>query len=276
MNLADLLRSIPALAHKTSIVYFHDNRLPSHAPLEHDPLELVHLNTAATATQAWFNSQFHLERFLARCEGVVRRHQELHNRNPMEQIAAKCVYVTPPVELALTAPAQKRDVHDVFADLRGCDTRALVGALSHLKEDGEEFRLTAMTLPGDLPSTVGYIPVDERDAAAISAAISRAGIYLSVRSDAYSDPLLLQALAAGCWPVVPDSGCYPEIVPMIIQLTSLHDSTAQGLSTRLMEAKQTERPDGYEQAVLDKLSAFEAAAACREIDRRIEGLLGLE
>ena len=284
MNLADLFRSIPALARKPSVVYFHENRLRGHAPLQHDPLELVNLNTILAATQAWFNSQYHYDEFLRRCEAVVRRHRELQNRDVMEQVAPKCLYVTPPVELRHESAdsasptgqpgeaAGRRDVHEVFADLRGVETRNLVPALVQLRDGGEDFHLTAIGRPDALDTSFSFTPLDERDGDKIMAAISRAGVYLSIRTEAFSDELLLHALAAGCWPIVPEAGCYPEVLPAMLHLSCLHDSSVEGIMTRLMESKQADRPESYEQAVWERLSVFDAVAACRIIDDRLEAL----
>src|SRR5689334_24827597 len=56
LNLSDLLRLMPALARKPSIVYFHSNQLPAANTKAETPLDIVNLNTAAAANEIWFNS----------------------------------------------------------------------------------------------------------------------------------------------------------------------------------------------------------------------------
>src|SRR5688500_2305489 len=59
MNLADLYRLMPTLLKKPSVVYFHANQLPHPNATSDSPLEMANLNTAAAATEIWFNSLFH-------------------------------------------------------------------------------------------------------------------------------------------------------------------------------------------------------------------------
>ena len=64
MNLSDLYRLVPGLLKLPSVVYFHDNQLP-HVDPRQTPLDFVNLNTAAAASEIWFNSLYHLRMFLA-------------------------------------------------------------------------------------------------------------------------------------------------------------------------------------------------------------------
>lgn len=279
MNLEELLRLVPALAAKPLVVYFHSNQLPADgAPPMHDPLELVNLTTAAAATQVWFNSDSHRREFLHRCESLVRRHTEFRGRSPLPQIAAKCLHVPPPVDLSLAhqppGPQDKpRDPRVFFVDLRGADTGLLTAALEQVHERGEKFTLYAVGPKNALPSHILRTPVHERDEMGLLHAFRHAGVYVSVRQDATSDELCIQALATGCWPVVPDSGVYAELLPPLLHLHSLHDGTPDGLTTRLLEASQAERPEGYEEAIQEKIAAFDAVGACRAMDERLERLV---
>ena len=70
LNLSDLYRFVPALLNKPAVVYFHSNQLPEVNATEETPLDLVNLNTAAAATEIWFNSLFHLRSFMARATAL--------------------------------------------------------------------------------------------------------------------------------------------------------------------------------------------------------------
>src|SRR3954447_2443376 len=89
LNLSDLYRLVPELLKKPSVVYFHSNQLPDPSATTQTPLDLVNLNTAAAASEIWFNSLYHLRSFLARADALVRRHPELSNHNPMAEMTAK-------------------------------------------------------------------------------------------------------------------------------------------------------------------------------------------
>ena len=58
----------------------------------------------------------------------------------------------------------------------------------------------------------------------------------------------------------------------MIQLDCFHDLTTESLVGCLMEARQIERPEGYEQAVIEKLTPFNAIVACGAMDERLENL----
>ena len=82
MNLSDLYRLAPGLLQLPSVVYFHENQLPEVDADRETPLDFVNLNTAAAATEIWFNSLYHLRMFLARASALVKRHPDLAARSP--------------------------------------------------------------------------------------------------------------------------------------------------------------------------------------------------
>ena len=86
LNLSDLNRFVPSLNHVPSVVYFHGNQLPANALAAMSPLDLINLNTAAAASEIWFNSKYHLDQFLTRASGLVHRHAELASRSPMDEL----------------------------------------------------------------------------------------------------------------------------------------------------------------------------------------------
>ena len=58
------------------------------------------------------------------------------------------------------------------------------------------------------------------------------GVVLSVKPDAASDYLVVRAIAAGCRPVLPDGGMYPEIIPSELQQSCLYEISPNGLTYR--------------------------------------------
>jgi hypothetical protein len=108
MNLESLVRLVPDLAARPSVVYFHDNHLPEVNSTRHGPFDLINLNTASVATEVWFNSNYHLQEFLDRGSALVARHAELAGRNPMPAITAKARLFPPPMDLAKHLRDQRR------------------------------------------------------------------------------------------------------------------------------------------------------------------------
>ena len=100
MNLADLFRLVPALAKKPTVVYFHSNQLPEIGVRTEGPNDLVNLNTAAAATELWFNSIYHFKRFVGKAAALVERYPELQMRNPIPDLMAKSRVMHPPLDMA--------------------------------------------------------------------------------------------------------------------------------------------------------------------------------
>ena len=72
LNLADLYRLTPNLARKPAVVYFHSNELPEPGVVSVNPaLDYANMNTAAAATEIWFNSKFHVRMFLAGVNALI-------------------------------------------------------------------------------------------------------------------------------------------------------------------------------------------------------------
>ena len=57
------------------------------------------------------------------------------------------------------------------------------------------------------------LAIDENDEYAQTSALLRADVFLSTQRWAPVDLFAVRALTAGCWPVVPEDGVYPEIIP---------------------------------------------------------------
>src|SRR3954452_15277813 len=135
LNLSDLYRLVPGLLKKPAVVYFHSNQLPPSDARNEGPLDLVNLNTAAAATEIWFNSLFHLRSFMARATALVRRHPELAARNPLPPIMGKAQVMLPPLGTQLVhqmahAHPIKRQRRTIFVETRDANNDLLNRALS--------------------------------------------------------------------------------------------------------------------------------------------------
>ena len=279
MNLADLYRLVPALLKKPSVVYFHDNQLPHPSVTTSSPLEMANLNTATAATEIWFNSLFHLREFLNRASALVARHPELSSRNPMPEITAKAHLMRPPVDFQpiqdtlMQSPVQRKK-KTIFVDTRDANVQLLNAALSTVHRRGEKFELITIgpveELNQDLPRTT----LPEADERAHVRAMLSSGIFLSTKDGCTADYRGVRSLAAGCWPIVPANGCYPEIIPGRIHGHTMHDSSPSGLSSKLQDTWHLEQPVDYEDELADILGQFDPMVACKAIDERLEQMAG--
>lgn len=280
MNLADLYRLMPHLQRKPSVVYFHSNQLPHPTATSDNALDMANLNTATAATETWFNSLFHLRDFLSRASAFVGRHSELSGRSPMLELTAKAQLMRPPIDFQLIqytlsqGPVQRKR-RGIFVDTRDANVRLLNAALSTLNRRGEKFELITVgpveELLADLPRTT----LAETDEPAHVRAMLSSGVFVSTKDGCPSDFRAIRACAAGCWPIVPASGCYPELIPKRIHESTMHDGSPASLSSKLQDAWHLDRPDGYEDELADNLGMFDPMTACKAMDERLEQLCGV-
>src|SRR5947207_3150748 len=101
LNLFDFLGMMPGLRKKPAVVYFHSNQLPEVAVKVDGPLDIVNLNSAASAREIWFNSVYHLKSFLSKASAFIDRHPELAGRNPLPALVDKVQVMYPPVDTSL-------------------------------------------------------------------------------------------------------------------------------------------------------------------------------
>ena len=278
MNLADLFRLVPALLKKPSVVYFHSNQLPEPDAEQDSPLDLVNLNTAVAASEIWFNSLFHLRSFLAKASALVRRHPELSGLNPMPEITAKSQLMTPPVEyrqlheLAQSNPV-RRERRTVFVETRDANPDLLNRALGTLMRRGEQFKLVTI---GNLDGVSDQFPretLSENDDTSQLYGMLRSGVFMSVKIGAPFDHHCVRALAAGCYPMVPNVGVYRELLPEMLHPPCLYNGEPDQLAGRMQDVWHLERPSGYNESLGQILRQFDPVTACNAIDSRLEQMV---
>ena len=218
MNLADLYRLMPQLIRKPSVVYFHSNQLPHPTATSDNPLDMANLNTATASTEIWFNSLFHLRDFLSRASAYVAKHPELSTRNPMPDLTAKAQLLRPPVDFSpiqetLMQGQVTRKKRAMFVDTRDANVRLLNAALATVNRRGEKFELITVGPVEELLPELPRTTLAEQDELAHVRAMLQSGVFISVKDGCPCDYRAVRAFAAGCWPVVPASGCYPELNP---------------------------------------------------------------
>jgi hypothetical protein len=108
----------------------------------------------------------------------------------------------------------------------------------------------------------------------VTNSLARCGIVLGLRAGAAHDDLVVRSLAAGCLPIVPGSGVYPDLIPEPFHEQSLHDGSAASAAELVLSAWESSRPSGMEFWIDEILAQFDAIRACKVIDRRLENLVG--
>lgn len=281
MNLASLFRLTPQLAGYPSVVYFHDNQLPdlSKRPDATDnPLDLVNLNTAQAATEIWFNSSYHKQMFFILARSLVERHGELSARNPIPELAAKARLIAPPIDLSLMHELQlgvppPRQERTLFVETRDADLNLLNGAVARLKQRHVPFELITVGPVDDLDPSINRTTVSEYDEAGQMRGMLGSSAVLSVRPEAASDYMAIRAMAAGCRPILPAGGVYPELLPGPLHRSCLFPVDSDALADRVAFAISPSAPAWHADDVKAVFKPFDAIGQCRAIDERIEQIV---
>jgi hypothetical protein len=280
LNLADLMRLVPGLEDRPSVVYFHNNQLPD--PDGHDTgsaFDLVNLNTAQAALELWFNSEFHLNLFAYRAAAMVEKHPELASRNPVPDMLSKSRVMMPPFDLHLTTSVQsshpvKRQPRTIFVNTRDANIDLLNLGLSALSMRGERFNLLTVGPLEKLSTTFTRVAIDENDEYAQASALLRADVYLSTLRWAPVDLFAVRALTAGCWPVLPEDGFYQEMIPKSLRSRCLYDGTPDMLASRIQDVwhLHPHEESGIDAAFREAIKGFDAITACKAMDERLNAL----
>lgn len=275
MNLADLLRLVPELSDRPSVVYFHDNQLPPVGAVWDSPPQVANLSTAAAASEIWFNSVYHLRTFLKRATHMVERLPELSGRSPLPDLAGKSQFMPPPMDRSLCdeicqREAIKRNERTIFVDTRDANIDLLNNALGILSRR-EKYQLVTVGPVQGLDEELPRRTISERDEAAQIRALYEAAVLVSARPGAAYDHHAVRALQLGCFPIFPNTGFYRELIPTSLYPLCLYDSTApERLANQLQNVWWIEQPAGCQEELAAILNRFDVIQACQAMDDRLE------
>ena len=282
MNLSSLLRLTPQLAAHPSVVYFHDNQFPdlSLRPAgQDDPLDQVNLNTALSATEVWFNSAYHRQTFFIMARSVVERYTELAIRDPLPQIREKTRVIQPPVDLALVHEVGKaagvpaRHPRTVFVETRGAHLPLLNEALGILRQQEVPFNLVTVGPVDSLDPQVARTTVSEYDELGQIRGMYASAAIVSAKPGAPCDHQVVRAMAAGCRPILPDAGVYPELIPTPMHESCLYAVDPVILADRISVALAGHAPPWRPDDARPTFKAFDAITQCRLIDDRFDQIV---
>ncbi len=198
-------------------------------------------------------------------------------QNPHPEVQQKSLVAPPPIDWDQLKSAQqgvRRNSHTLFLDTRDADVPLLNSALGMLQRRAVKFQLVTVGPADGLDEGLPRRTVAESDEAGQMQALYEAGVHVSARRGAASDIHAVRALKAGCWPILPRSGVYPELLPQALHPFCLYDgASADVLANRLHNVWMMEQPRGYEQELDGILSKFDALQACRMMDDRLAALV---
>jgi len=284
----------PSVARLPAVVYFHENQLtyPVRVEAERD-LHFAYSNftTCLSADAVWFNSAFHRDDFLRALRKLLRRMPDFSAAHRIPSILEKSAVQPPGVE-AFPARGPRRpgplriiwaarwehdkNPDDFFAALqmlmrRGVDFRVSV--------IGEQFRETPPVF-GEIRDKLagridrwGFQPSRED----YRKALQEADVFVSTAHHEFFGIAAVEAMAAGCFPLLPHRLAYPELVAELPRAREiLYDGKPSELAGRLQQLTRS-LEDGNDwrertEPVINAAARFVWQQRIPELDAAIESV----
>lgn len=254
LNLAEFRGLAPhEIAQLPAVVYFHENQLTY--PVRHSEerdlhFGMVNISTALAADRVWFNSGYHQTSFLNAVGELLVRMPDSNKLVDVESLLAKSRIVCP----GIARPGRARGVTAeppviLWAARWEYDKNPelFYEALMRLRERGVEFRLSVIGEQfSDSPVVFermrnefwgcihrwGFQPTRDE----YETALSEADLVVSTADHEFFGVSIVEAVASGAYPVLPDRLAYPELFgPKAADGSRgfLYDGTAEHLAAVL-------------------------------------------
>lgn len=263
LNLAEFRGLAPTpISNLPALVYFHENQLtyPVRNEKERDlHFAMTNLTTFLAAQEVWFNSSFHHRSFVNALDAFLRRMPDFQPLEAVERIRQGCKImpqgIRPPAPRGERSPGPLRILwaarweHDKNPELFFDAIHRLENQTSldfRLSVVGEQFRdvpeifAQARESLGHRIDRWGY----QESRQEYEAVLSEADVFVSTADHEFFGIAAAEAMAAGCYPLLPKRLAYPELLAPLARdqrRRHLYDGTAQDLANRLMELTQSLR-----------------------------------
>lgn len=248
------------------VLYLHENQLgypASPNQRDGDEFPLANWRSMVAADEVWCNSRFQLDELLTGLPALLDRSPDASHRHLLDGVAARCSVVPVGVDLG-PVPRRVDRESDGRPPLVLWNHRwehdknptAVFRALSRLADEGVPFEVAiagenvradpremdeGRAALGGRVVQYGHLPRPD-----YLALLGRADLVVSAAHHEYFGISVVEAVAAGAVPVLPDRLSYPEVVPPEWHAAALYPDG--GLTSRLRE-------------VLGDLSAWRARCA---------------
>ena len=251
LNLAEFLGLVDeSIRQLPKIVYFHENQLmyPVQVESERDyQYCMTNITTAMAADAVWFNSDFHRDEFLEAIEKFLKRMPDYQPLEVVELIRVKSS-IHPPGINTIEGKRQRLagPVRILWAARWEHDKNPedFFAAVKILKQKGVDFRLNVIGEQfRDCPEVFEWAKdyfADHIDRWGYQSsrdeyerALVESDIVVSTANHEFFGIGVLEAIAAGCYPVLPNRLSYPNIIESLAEGGQwgdfLYDGTVSGL-----------------------------------------------
>ena len=241
-DLSALLGMAPQLSRVPSVLYFHENQFAYPDPNEVHQVErqVTSIYSAIAATSLVFNSSFNRESFMQGAAALLKKMPDGVPDGIVEQLKNKSRVISVPIDEVPVEPRAGTTARDLtllwnhrWEYDKGLDE--LVTLIERLKSDGLPFKCHVIgqsfrTIPDQLQRVRDHLGtslglfgfVDDR--AQYLQLLNESDLVISTARQEFQGIAVLEAMAAGCCPVVPDSLAYREFVPEAYRYQSIAEA----------------------------------------------------
>jgi len=287
------LRSLPTAS------YFHESQFSYPAP--HDgPRDLhfafTNLMSAAIADEVWFNSSWHQAQLVQSCEELIARVPDHPPTDALERLRGHCAVLYPGFSLERRGEMEKvagiGDCHILWAARWEQDKGPadFFAALQLLADRGGQFRVSVIgqSSPREPPlfararEWLGDRVVDwgwQESRADYERVLRAADVVVSTAGHEFFGIAMVEAVAAGAFPLLPQRLAYPEVFARFAG-PGLDDGTYDGsvehLAARLLElCTRHARGDlwqGDPTRGTRSVAGYEWSESARALDERLSAI----
>ena len=254
LNLAEFAALAPAeITCVPKVIYFHENQLtyPVRAEDERDyQFAMTNLTSALAADAVWFNSQFHLDSFIDALARFLKSMPDYQPLEAIEKIRAKSSVYPPGIaDIPARRPREPGPLRILWAARWEHDKNPedFFEALEILKAKNVPFRISVIGQTfRDRPAIFETAQIAFRDhielwgyqqsRADYERALLSADVIVSTANHEFFGIGILEAVAAGAYPLVPNRLSYPEILGLGRNEDAgqfFYDGTARDLADKL-------------------------------------------
>ncbi|MGB1756694.1 MAG: tRNA-queuosine alpha-mannosyltransferase domain-containing protein [Pseudomonadales bacterium] len=231
-DLATLKGLSPQLSHKPSLVYFHENQFafPSRGETNHSlEAQLTSIYTALSADQLVFNSEFNRRTFFEGANSLLKRFPDGVPKGLVSRLSSKSLILPVPLDDALFSSFQLASTRDIVWNHRWEFDKGPERLLAVIQEIiqrvpkgrvhlvGQQFRQIPQAMTAAVAllerngrlGKVGYLKNQQE----YEQLLRQSAFVLSTADQEFQGLSVMEAMALGCTPVVPDQLAYPEYVP---------------------------------------------------------------
>lgn len=245
----------PEIAALPATVYFHENQLtyPQRKTRNHDlHFAYTNITTAFSANSVWFNSDFHRATFLSAAHEFLKRMPDHQHLNMPTEIEAKSSVHPPGITPFPARGLRRAGPLRILSSARwehDKNPQDFFSALELLQTSEFDFRLSVIGESfGEIPEVFnsakirfseridrwGYQPSRQE----YEAALLDADVIVSTADHEFFGIGVVEAVAAGAYPVVPRRLAYPETIGKIDPQGTegfFYENSVQSLAARLQK-----------------------------------------